>query len=143
MNKYRKEFARADKWINSHKVKRGQNQEVQTFKDCVANGLELVDGVKYYLNNLLWLKEKFPKGKYRDVIGLCKAAKLDGEDGIIDQDYSLNAGRYVGVSVEDDGMSEEEFKEEMLGLSQELRNLQDDSDKLIEDILNNLKELGI
>ncbi|WP_303841095.1 class I SAM-dependent DNA methyltransferase [Selenomonas ruminantium] len=143
VNKYRKEFARADKWINSRKVKRGQSAEVQTFKESIANGLELVDGVKYYLNNLLWLKEKFPEGKYRDVIGLCKAAKLEGEDGIIDQDYSLNAGRYVGVAVEDDGMSDEEFKEEMLGLSQELRNLQDDSDKLTEDILNNLKELGI
>ena len=40
-----------------------------------------------------WLLERWPEGKYRDVIGLCKVAKLEGEDGIIDQDYSLNAGR--------------------------------------------------
>ena len=143
VSKCRKEFARADKWINAGKVKRGQNKEVQAFKDSVASGLELVDGVKYYLSNLLWLKEKFPEGKYRDVIGLCKAAKLDGEDGIIDQDYSLNAGRYVGVAVEDDGMSEEEFREEMLGLSMELKVLQDDSDMLMEAIFNNIKKLGM
>jgi len=34
--------------------------------------------------------------KYVDVIGLCKVAKLEGEDGIKDQGYSLNPGRYVG-----------------------------------------------
>ena len=46
-----------------------------------------------------------------DELLLNAAAKLDGEDGIIDQDYSLNAGRYVGVVIEDDGMTEEEYKE--------------------------------
>lgn len=51
--------------------------------------------------------------QYRDVIGLCKVAKLEGEDGIIDQDYSLNPGRYVGVVIEDDGMTAEEFKAEI------------------------------
>ena len=50
------------------------------------------------------LTERFPDGVYTDVIGLCKVATLEGEDGIIDQDYSLNAGRYVGVVIEDDGM---------------------------------------
>ena len=46
---------------------------------------------------------------YRDVIGLCKVAKITGEDGIEDNDWSLNAGRYVGVVIEDDGMTSEEF----------------------------------
>ena len=50
-----------------------------------------------------WLLERWPEGKYQDVVGLCKVAKLDGEDGIVDNDYSLNAGRYVGVVIEDDG----------------------------------------
>lgn len=134
VDKYRKEFMEADKWLSGKKVKRGQNQEVQTFKESVAVGLELVDGVKYYLSNLLWLREKFPEGKYRDVIGLCKAAKLDGEDGIIDQDYSLNAGRYVGVAIEDDGMSEEEFRDEMLRLNDELNDLKDEAKGLEDQI---------
>lgn len=64
----------------------------------------------YWQAQIDWLTERFPDGVYRDVIGLCKAAKLDGEDGIIDQDYSLNAGRYVGVVIEDDGMTEADFK---------------------------------
>ena len=85
--------------------------------------------------------ERFPDGKYRDVIGLCKAAKLDGEDGIIDQDYSLNAGRYVGVVIEDDGMTEAEFKETMLGLNAEFTTLNAEAKKLEEQIAANLKAL--
>ena len=72
---------------------------------------------------LAWLEERFPDGIYNDVTGLCKVAKLDGEDGIRDQDYSLNAGRYVGVVIEDDGMTEAEFKAEMAKLDDELRTL--------------------
>jgi type I restriction enzyme M protein len=40
------------------------------------------------------MKENFPKGKYQDVAGLCKAATLKG---IEEQGWSLNPGRYVGV----------------------------------------------
>ncbi|MDE6690210.1 MAG: type I restriction-modification system subunit M, partial [Prevotella sp.] len=70
-----------------------------------------------------WLLERWPEGQYRDVTGLCKVAKLEGEDGIIDQDYSLNAGRYVGVVIEDDGMTEEEFAETMKAGHAELKAL--------------------
>lgn len=85
---------------------------------------------KYWQEQIDWLTERFPKGVYEDVIGLCKAAPLEGEDGIIDQDYSLNAGRYVGVVIEDDGMTEEEFKETMLGLNEELNALNSEAKEL-------------
>ncbi len=75
------------------------------------------------------------------MIGLCKAAKLDGEDGIIDQDYSLNAGRYVGVVIEDDGMTEAEFKETMLGLHTEFEALNAEAKELEAQIAENLKTL--
>lgn len=77
----------------------------------------------YWQAQIDWLTERFPDGVYTDVIGLCKAAPMEGEDGIIDQDYSLNAGRYVGVVIEDDGMTEEEYKDEMLRLNRELNSL--------------------
>lgn len=95
----------------------------------------------YWQTQIDWLAERFPEGKYRDVIGLCKAAKLDGEDGIIDQDYSLNAGRYVGVVIEDDGMTAEEFKAEMLSLNSELEKLNGEARDIEALIANNLKEL--
>ena len=95
----------------------------------------------YWQAQLDWLNERFPEGKYRDVVGLCKAAKLTGEDGIIDQDYSLNAGRYVGVVIEDDGMTEAEFRETMLGLNAEFEKLNAEARELEEKIAGNIKAL--
>lgn len=88
-----------------------------------------------------WLLERWPEGKYKDVIGLCKVAKLEGEDGIIDQDYSLNAGRYVGVVIEDDGMTEQEFADTIRGLNTEFSQLNEEALKLQEEIEKNMKEL--
>ena len=95
----------------------------------------------YFQAQIDWLKERFPEGKYCDVIGLCKVAKLDGEDGIIDQDYSLNAGRYVGVVIEDDGLTAEEFKAEMLSLNSELEKLNREARGLEDTIAANLKKI--
>ena len=88
-----------------------------------------------------WLLERWPEGKYQDVIGLCKVAKLEGEDGIIDQDYSLNPGRYVGVVIEDDGMTEKEFAETMKVDYAELKSLNDTAGTLMIEIEENIKKL--
>ena len=95
----------------------------------------------YWQAQIDWLAERFPDGKYQDVIGLCKVAKIDGEDGIKDQDYSLNAGRYVGVVIEDDGMTAEEFKQTMLGLNDDFMKLSTEAKKLEKEIAENLNAL--
>ena len=118
----------------------------------------------YWQNQIDWLTERFPDGVYRDVIGLCKAAKLGvsyeldesgdpkldktgepipiiEEDSIADQDYSLNAGRYVGVVIEDDGMTEAEFRETMLGLNAEFEALNGEAKELEAKIADNIKAL--
>lgn len=92
-------------------------------------------------DQVAWLLERWPDGKYQDVIGLCKVAKLEGEDGIKDQDYSLNAGRYVGVVIEDDGMTESEFSDTMRSLNSEFNQLNDEALKLQAEIEKNMKEL--
>ncbi len=92
-------------------------------------------------DQVAWLLERWPEGKYQDVIGLCKVAKLDGEDGIKDQDYSLNAGRYVGVVIEDDGMTESEFADTMKSLHSEFNQLNAEAMKLQAEIETNMKEL--
>lgn len=119
---------------------------IEEYKTALANAPETSDDKEvktksYYQSQIDWLNERFPDGKYNDVIGLCKVAKLEGEDGIIDQDYSLNAGRYVGVVIEDDGMTAEEFKAEMLNLNNELLKLNDEAHSLEQTIAENLKEL--
>ena len=95
----------------------------------------------YWQQQIDWLTERFPDGVYNDVIGLCKAATMEGEDGIIDQDYSLNAGRYVGVVIEDDGLTPEEFKTEMQSLHGEFTALSAEAKELETLIADNLKGL--
>ena len=109
----------------------------------IENGGEIEDNkdIAYWQSNIDWLTERFPEGKYVDVTGLCKAVKIDGEDGIKDQDYSLNPGRYVGVVIEADGMTEEEFKAEMLSLQNELETLNTEARELESIIAENLRGL--
>ena len=136
-------------------VTRLYNGDTQAFADLVdeykvelANAPETADNKEiktkeYWQSQIDWLFEQFPDGVYRDVIGLCRAAPLEGEDGIKDQDYSLNAGRYVGVVIEDDGMTAEEFKAEMKNLRAEFETLNNDANTLANNISVKLKELGL
>lgn len=107
----------------------------------------------YFQNQINWLLERFPDHKYQDVIGLCKVAEIGEvldeqgnvkeiiEDSIADQDWSLNAGRYVGVVIEDDGMTEDEFKDHMKSLNFEFEKLSNEAKELENAISANLKEL--
>jgi type I restriction enzyme M protein len=46
-----------------------------------------------------WLTKTFESGCYEDIEGLCKVASMDD---IIENDYSLTPGRYVGFSIQID-----------------------------------------
>lgn len=100
---------------------------------------ELLERKNYFLQNIKWLQERFPNGTYEDVTGLCKVATLAD---IEEQDWSLNPGRYVGVVIEEDGLTETEFKEEMKDRHQRLDNLNTKADQLKNTIQENLKMLS-
>lgn len=119
----------------------GDTQAYQDLLNEYKTNLEVLDNKEYWQEQIDWLQERFPDGVYQDVIGLCKVAKLEGEDGIKDQDYSLNAGRYVGVVIEDDGMTKEEFKETMLSLNEELEKLNKEAKELEDKISLNIQGL--
>lgn len=119
----------------------GNTKAYQDLLNEYKSNLETQDNKEYWQKQIDWLNERFPDGVYQDVIGLCKVAKIDGEDGIKDQDYSLNAGRYVGVVIEDDGMTKEEFKDTMLSLNDELLKLNEEAKQLEEQISQNIKGL--
>ena len=83
-----------------------------------------------------WRGEK-EAGKYEDVPGFCKSAKLDE---IKKHGHVLTPGRYVGAEdVEDDG---EPFDEKMKRLTKTLEQQFAESVSLEKTIRKNLKELG-
>ena len=97
-----------------------------------------VKNAEIFYQHIHWLQERFPKAEYEDVTGLCKlASPADVEE----QDYSLNAGRYVGVVIEEDGKTEEEFIEELLAINDELAKLNKDSLNVGSAITSNIQSL--
>lgn len=98
---------------------------------------EVKHAEKFY-QDIHWLQERFPEAKYEDVTGLCKLAS---PTEVAEQDYSLNPGRYVGVVIEEDGKTETEFLEEVLGISAELSQLQKSASQIEAVIAKNLQQL--
>ena len=96
---------------------------------------------KYFQEQIDWIKERFPDGKYQDVIGLCKVSSIDEEDGIAEQDYSLNPGRYVGVDFDDYCLSVEEYNNQIRSLNKEFVELTNETKEMENIINNNLDDL--
>lgn len=96
-----------------------------------------VDKVSYWQTNIDWLQSRFPDAKYADVVGLCKVA--DKSDYVEEQDYSMNAGRYVGVEIIGDELSAEDFTLLIKEKSTSLKSLNIKSNNLENLILEQLK----
>ena len=129
---------RLDKTVRQHEkqqTEHAQQEGKRTATDRRTKALksaleELHQDVKnaeIYFQHIHWLQERFPNAQYEDVTGLCKLAT---PEEIKEQDYSLNPGRYVGVVIEEDGKSEEEFIAELLVMNDELAQLNEDAKRL-------------
>jgi type I restriction enzyme M protein len=119
----------------------GDNKSFNNLINEYRENAKTMDNKDYWLSQVEWLLEKFPDGKYQDVIGLCKVASIDGEDGIEDQDWSLNAGRYVGVVIEDDGLNDEEFRSKILDLNNTFDKLNNEANSIESILKKNIKGL--
>lgn len=96
----------------------------------IIDYLKIVEDVK-----VLW-KNNFASGKYTDVQGLCKIVSLSE---IKEQSWSLNPGRYVGVTeVEEEDY---DFKEKLEEMNEELEVLNEEAHKLEEQIAENIEKL--
>jgi len=82
------------------------------------------------------MKEKFPKGKYADVLGLCKVATLVEIEA---QGWSLNPGRYIGVA--ERAADDFEFAEKLEELNEELETLNAEARELEDRIAENVVAL--
>ncbi|WP_457353520.1 N-6 DNA methylase [Roseateles sp. P5_D6] len=116
MDKRKAEAAKADgKRATANRQTKGVKAAVQALHD------ELKAAELYY-QHVSWLQERFPKAAYEDVTGLCKLAS---REEIAEQDWSLNPGRYVGVVIEEDGKTEEEFLADLAAARDQLQELSD------------------
>ena len=140
---------RLDKTVRQHEkqqTEQAQQEGRRTSTDRRTKALKTaleelhqdVKNAESYFQHIHWLQERFPNAQYEDVTGLCKLAMFEE---IKEQDYSLNPGRYVGVVIEEDGKSEEEFIAELLAMNDELVKLNAEAHSLEHLISENAKKL--
>ena len=100
---------------------------------------ESLEELQYWQENIEWLQSRFPNAEYVDVLGLCKVA--DKNEYAQEQDYSLNAGRYVGIELEEDNLTADEFKALILEKHEVLMGLNEEALALEALIDSNIREV--
>lgn len=130
--------AEADEFLASNPGKNIKSDLKKQIDEADSTISAVQKDLEHFTSMRQWLIDNFPDGKYRDVIGLCKAASIEE---IREQDYSLNPGRYVGVSFEVEDLND--FKETMKSLKDELTNINIRSRELMQSIMSDLDDIGI
>ncbi|OTG74696.1 N-6 DNA methylase [Acinetobacter sp. ANC 4218] len=120
------------------KVLNALSADIKEVKFLLANIKTDRSEAEYFFNHISWLQERFPNAVYEDVTGLCKLAT---PEEVKEQDYSLNAGRYVGVVIEEDGRTEEEFLDYLTSLNEEFKQLNEQVLNLEKVISQNLNSI--
>lgn len=138
-----------DKVVRQHEKARAEDarqagkrtttdRNARRLKEALEELHKEVRSAEAYYQHIHWLQERFPNAEYEDVTGLCKLAT---PEEVKEQDYSLNPGRYVGVVIEEDGKTEEEFLSDLSEMKIQLRELSGVAEALTRDIANCLDEL--
>jgi type I restriction enzyme M protein len=121
-------------------VKRGGgNRQSKAVKEALQALHDEVKLAESDFGHIEWLQQRFPKATYEDVTGLCRLAT---QAEIEEQDWSLNPGRYVGVVIEEDGKTEEQFLDDLAAAGEELVALQGNSRELEAVITRNLEAIA-
>jgi type I restriction enzyme M protein len=115
---------------------RAHREYVPAQIEFIANIVRLYRGLAPETANGSQMSEKFPDGKYVDVAGLCKVATLKE---IEMQGWSLNPGRYVGVT--ERAADDFDFAERLIELNEELERLNAEARELEERIGENVAKL--
>lgn len=128
-----------DKQVRRMEKEQNRNRELKQLKEQLDELHREIKDAEYFFSHINWLQERFPEAVYQDVTGLCKLASLEE---VKEQEYSLNPGRYVGVVIEEDGKTEEEFIAEMLDLHDELEQLNSEAHALEAVIAHNIRQIA-
>ncbi len=144
LDKGKRESERRDKvlFIDARHIHRQLDRAHRDFTseqiEFLANIVRLYRGEAVEATNgtTAMIEEKFSSGKYVDILGLCKVATL-GE--IEAQGWSLNPGRYVGVT--ERPVDDFDFKEKLEKLNEDLEALNVEAHELEERIAVNVAAL--
>ena len=123
--------------IDARNTFRKVNSTINDFSPDQLQGLTTIiksyrsESVDFTVNE--WLTKKFESGSYEDVEGQCKVASMDD---IIENDYSLTPGRYVGFSIQID--KDFDYQGRMSEIHDELSKLNAESDDLMQ-VIRRLK----
>ncbi len=126
---------KSDKQWSNHNLSRAD----KPLEEALQVYIEAIEQEAYWVAQITWLQDRFPEAEYKDVVGLCRLAGR--VEYVEEQDYSLNAGRYVGVEIESDKITQEEFNDRLKNNFELLGELKNDSETLELSIFRNLKEL--
>jgi type I restriction enzyme M protein len=96
------------------------DRKTRALKTALETLHKEVKNAEIFYQHVHWLQVRFPKAEYEDVTGLCKLAS---PANVKEQEYSLNSGRYVGVVIEEDGKTEEEFAAVLIEANDQLTKL--------------------
>jgi type I restriction enzyme M protein len=144
LDRGKKKTARRDKvlfidaWHMFRQVDRAHRDWTPDQIEFISNMVRLYRGeaVETEAGSRGLMKDKFPKGKYADVAGLCKVATLAEIEA---QGWSLNPGRYVGVA--ERAADDFEFAERLEELNEELETLNAEAKELEQRIAENVTAL--
>jgi type I restriction enzyme M protein len=152
LKKAKKDFNATIKALNHFCKEAVKDNDLRKNKDWKTNVLEVVktletefevfshaiDQMVYFNKESHWLLDRFPEGVYKDNAGLCKVVS---REEIAQNDYSLTAGRYVGVAPQID--EDFDYEERMAEIKVELQSLNEEAITLAKQIQINLNELGL
>ncbi len=141
---------RLDKTVRQHEKEQAEqaladgrrgttDRKIKVLKTALEALHREVKNAEIFYHHIHWLQERFPEAKYEDVTGLCKLAS---PAEVADQEYSLNPGRYVGVVIEEDGKTEEEFVSDVLLANDAFAKLTSSAHQLEKIIIKNARQLA-
>ena len=124
----------SDHWSNAE-----INKARRSLESARSSAVEALRRTRYFVRQADWLQERFPDAELCDVEGL---VKLVDRDEIESHDWSLTPGRYVGVAPEEED-EDFDFEETMRSIHIDLKELNEEADKLAARIARNFEELGV
>jgi type I restriction enzyme M protein len=119
-------------------IDRAHREFTQEDVEFIANIVRLYRGedIETEAGSKKRMAEKFPKGRYADFLGLCRVATIADIEA---QDWSLNPGRYVGVT--ERAADDFEFAVRLEELNEELETLNGEARGLEEGIAENVARI--